>query len=130
MAARAVQLRPFGGSESNPNRVAEPVPQDADADTGGGSSSGDGPERLQVMQPNRTEPLRDCVRNALRHYLHNMAGHDINGLYRLVLAEVERPMVETVLEYTNGNQSMAAEILGISRGTLRKKLREGQSGAG
>jgi len=80
---------------------------------------------LAVLQPNRTEPLRDCVRNALRYYLSNMGGHDVTGLYRMVLDEVERPMIETVLEHTNGNQSLAAQMLGISRSTLRKKLKNG-----
>jgi Fis family transcriptional regulator len=78
---------------------------------------------LAVLQPNRTEPLRDCVRSALHYYLTNMGGHEVTGLYRMVLDEVERPMIETVLEHTHGNQSQAAQMLGISRSTLRKKLK-------
>jgi len=78
---------------------------------------------LTVSQKDQTAPLRECVRNALRHYLHNMNGHDINDLYRMVLDEVERPLIETVMESTNNNQSIAARMLGMSRGTLRKKLR-------
>ncbi len=81
---------------------------------------GDG---FRVVQQDQVEPLRECVRNALRHYLHNMDGHDINDLYRMVLDEVERPLIETVMESTNNNQSIAARMLGLSRGTLRKKLR-------
>jgi len=80
-------------------------------------------EGLTVLQKDQTAPLRECVRNALRHYLHNMNGHDINDLYRMVLDEVERPLIETVMENTNNNQSIAARMLGLSRGTLRKKLR-------
>jgi Fis family transcriptional regulator len=76
-----------------------------------------------VPESHRTEPLRECVRSALRYYLNSMGDHDINGLYRLVMSEVERPMIEAVLEHTNGNQSAAAAVLGISRGTLRKKLK-------
>jgi Fis family transcriptional regulator len=83
----------------------------------------DARQSLTVPQPNHTEPLRNCVRSALRFYLTNMGGHDVTGLYRMVLDEVERPMIETVLEHTNGNQSQAAQILGISRSTLRKKLK-------
>jgi Fis family transcriptional regulator len=68
------------------------------------------------------EPLGDCVRSALEYYLNSMGDHEITGLYRLVINEVERPMLKAVLDHTNGNQSAAAEMLGISRGTLRKKL--------
>ena len=75
-----------------------------------------------VPEAQRAEPLRECVRHALRFYLSSMADHEIIGLYRLVMDEVERPMIEAVLEHTDGNQTAAAKILGISRGTLRKKL--------
>jgi Fis family transcriptional regulator len=44
-------------------------------------------------------------------------------LYELILAEVEAPLMEAVMEYTKGNQSRAAIVLGLSRGTLRKKLK-------
>jgi len=47
----------------------------------------------------------------------------VSGVYEMVLAEVEAPMLETVLEYTRGNQTLAAEVLGLNRGTLRKKLK-------
>jgi Fis family transcriptional regulator len=79
-------------------------------------------EGLTVVQMNRGEPLRECVRTAVRAYLSNMAGQEVQGLHRLVMDEVERPLIETVLESTNNNQSVTARILGISRSTLRKKL--------
>lgn len=79
---------------------------------------------LTVLQASKTEPLRECVRNALRYYLQNMDGHDVSGLHRMVLDEVERPLIETVMESANQNQTTAARMLGISRGTLRKKLKE------
>ena len=69
-------------------------------------------------------PLRDCVRDALDAYFNALGDHDTAGLYQMVLREVERPMLERVMAHTGGNQSGAAHILGISRGTLRKKLRE------
>jgi Fis family transcriptional regulator len=78
---------------------------------------------LAVPESHRSEPLRACVLAALRGYLGSMGDHKISGLYHMVLNEVERPMLEAVLEHTNGNQTAAAEILGISRGTLRKKLK-------
>jgi Fis family transcriptional regulator len=79
-------------------------------------------EALTVVQTNRGEPLRDCVRTAVLAYLGNMSGQDVAGLHSLVMAEVERPLIETVLESANNNQSVAARMLGISRSTLRKKL--------
>jgi len=78
---------------------------------------------LAVPESHRSEPLRACVLAALRGYLRSMGDHEISGLYRMVINEVEGPMIEAVLEHTDGNQSAAAEILGISRGTLRKKLK-------
>jgi len=81
-------------------------------------------EGLTVLQVDQKEPLRECVRSALRYYLQNMEGHDVSGLYRMVLDEVERPLIETVLESANNNQSVAARMLGISRSTLRKKLKD------
>jgi Fis family transcriptional regulator len=81
-------------------------------------------EGLRVVQSDQTEPLRECVRSALRYYLINMDGHEVTGLFRMVLDEVERPLIETVLESAKNNQSVAARMLGISRGTLRKKLNE------
>jgi len=79
-------------------------------------------EFFSVVRPDKTEPLSDCVRTALRFYFRNLDGHDVNDLYRLVNEEVERPLFESVLEYTGGNQTRAARILGISRSTLRKKI--------
>jgi Fis family transcriptional regulator len=77
---------------------------------------------LTVVQAQRDEPLRECVRVAVRTYLRNMDGQDVTGMYRLVMDEVERPLIETVLDSVKNNQSVAARMLGISRSTLRKKL--------
>jgi Fis family transcriptional regulator len=72
----------------------------------------------------RSKPLSDLTSEALHGYFNKLNGHKPGGdLYQLVMGEVERPLLETVLDYTGGNQSEAAEILGINRGTLRKKLR-------
>lgn len=77
---------------------------------------------LTVIPTNRGEPLRECVRAAVRTYLRNMDGQDVEGLHRFVMDEVERPLIETVLEAAGNNQSVAARMLSISRSTLRKKL--------
>jgi len=68
-------------------------------------------------------PLRECVREALEEFFLHLDGHPCQGLYDMVLNEVEGPLLDVVMNQTGGNQSSAAEILGISRGTLRKKLR-------
>ncbi len=67
-------------------------------------------------------PLRESVKTALNEISLQLEGKYPANLYRLVLSEVERPLFEKVLEYTNGNQSKASEILGITRSTLKKKL--------
>ena len=70
------------------------------------------------------KPLRDSVKQALRNYLSQLDGQDVNDLYELVLAEVEHPMLDMIMQYTRGNQTRAATMLGINRGTLRKKLKK------
>jgi Fis family transcriptional regulator len=66
--------------------------------------------------------LRECVARAVRRYLHDMDGEMPDGLYDLVLQEVEAPLLREVLAWADGNQSRAAAALGINRATLRKKL--------
>ncbi len=72
---------------------------------------------------NKNQPLHDSVRQALESYLGQLKGQSLKNLYELVLAEVEVPLLEAVMEYTKGNQSRAAILMGLSRGTLRKKLK-------
>jgi Fis family transcriptional regulator, factor for inversion stimulation protein len=71
----------------------------------------------------RNVPLRSLTRQALEDYFTSLNGHAPGHLYDLVLREVEEPLFRAVLDYSEGNQSRAADILGINRGTLRKKLR-------
>ncbi|HXA93062.1 MAG TPA: DNA-binding transcriptional regulator Fis [Steroidobacteraceae bacterium] len=68
-------------------------------------------------------PLRTHAERALHDYFASLNGHRPAHLYDLVLREVEEPLLKAVLDYTEGNQVRAAGILGINRGTLRKKLR-------
>jgi Fis family transcriptional regulator len=70
----------------------------------------------------RNKPLHAYAEDAIRGYFHTLNGHKPRELHQFVLAQVERPLLEATLHYTNGNQSAAAEILGLSRGTLRKRL--------
>ncbi|VFM99412.1 MAG: Fis family transcriptional regulator, factor for inversion stimulation protein [Candidatus Kentron sp. G] len=79
-----------------------------------------GPDNKQV------KPLRECVRDTIDAYFSHLDGHPTSGLYRMVLDEMEAPLFESVLRQTRGNHSRAAELLGINRATLRKKLRQHQ----
>src|ERR1700748_3937828 len=72
----------------------------------------------------RELPLRNHAERALSDYFTSLNGHRPAHLYDLVLREVEEPLFRVVLDYAEGNQSRAAGILGINRGTLRKKLKE------
>lgn len=78
--------------------------------------------RLTVSQNKKSEPLRQCVSDAMTRYFQNLNGHGADNLYRLVMNEVEAPLLESVMKHAAGNQTLAASLLGISRSTLRKKL--------
>ena len=67
-------------------------------------------------------PLSAQVKKAVNHYLAQLDGDDATGLHAMVLAEVEKPLLEATLQHSAYNQTKAAQILGISRSTLRKKL--------
>ena len=72
----------------------------------------------------KNQPLHDSVRQSLENYMTQLKGNMPNNLYELILAEVEAPLMECVMEYTKNNQSRAAIVLGLSRGTLRKLLKK------
>ncbi len=69
------------------------------------------------------KPLCKHTEDALDQYFTTLNGDRPGDLYDLVIGEVERPLFKAVMDYTQGNQSQAAGILGLNRGTLRKKLR-------
>ena len=69
-------------------------------------------------------PLNECVRESVDAYFETLGEHEVTGLYQMVLREVEKPLLQAVLEQTAHNQSNAAQVLGMSRGTLRKKLKD------
>ena len=75
-----------------------------------------------VVQQN--EALIQQVVSAVKGYLNTMNMKDSNlNLYQLLVEEVEAPLFRTVMEMTRYNQSKAARVLGVSRGTLRTKLK-------
>jgi Fis family transcriptional regulator len=65
-----------------------------------------------------------CVRGALEAYFKDLDGEPPHAVYDLLLNCVEKPMLEYVMNQAGGNQSRAAEILGLNRNTLRKKLKQ------
>ena len=71
----------------------------------------------------RAVPLRTMTAEALDSYFAALNGHKPGQLYDMVIREVEEPLFRAVLAYAAGNQSRAADILGINRGTLRKKIK-------
>lgn len=80
-----------------------------------------------VTTPSQTQaqkPLRDSVKQAVNKYLRQLDSTDVENVYELVLAEVEAPLLEEIMTFTRGNQTRAAIMMGINRGTLRKKLKQ------
>lgn len=71
-----------------------------------------------------SQSLRDYVENAVNNYFQHLDGQDVTNVYEMVLSEVETPLLEVVMKYTRHNQTKAAEVLGLNRGTLRKKLKQ------
>ncbi|MDD2767437.1 MAG: helix-turn-helix domain-containing protein [Methylococcus sp.] len=68
--------------------------------------------------------LSEQVRMALVNYLSQLDGISVTDMYTLVMGEVERPLIRTVLEHCCHNQTRAAQVLGLSRSTLRKKMQQ------
>lgn len=82
-------------------------------------------EQTLTAEINTTnKSLKDCVLSAMRNYYARMEGDDPSDIYAMVLTQVEPPLLATTMKFTQGNQSKAATLLGISRGTLRKKLKK------
>ncbi|MCM2295863.1 helix-turn-helix domain-containing protein [Rhodoferax sp.] len=68
--------------------------------------------------------IADCVRSNLENYLSDLGHSEPNGMYDMLLAVVEKPLLEVVMQRADNNQSKAAQYLGLNRNTLRKKLLE------
>lgn len=64
-----------------------------------------------------------CVRRTLDGYFRDLDGEKAAGVYDMVMSCVEKPLIEVVLHRVGGNQTQAAELLGLNRNTLRKKIR-------
>lgn len=70
----------------------------------------------------KEQGLQDLVYSLVNRFLAENKGNSITDLYDMILSEVEPPLLQAVMEKRRGNQLQAAKMLGISRGTIRKKL--------
>ena len=69
------------------------------------------------------QTLKQSAKEAFQNYFMKLGGEATNNIYQIILGEVEKPLLEAIMRYTRGNQSKSAVMLGLSRGTLRKKLK-------
>lgn len=85
---------------------------------------------MMMEQPTSIAPvqnaasLRENVELAMANYFKHLDGQPVSDVYQMVLAEVEAPLLEQVMKYVRNNQTKAAHLLGLNRGTLRKKLKQ------
>lgn len=70
------------------------------------------------------QSIRESVATALENYFSQLDSEDVMNVYEMVLNEVEAPLFEAVMKYTRKNQTKASVMLGLNRGTLRKKLKQ------
>lgn len=80
-------------------------------------------EAQEAPGEKQSTSLREEVERSLNNYFQQLADQPVTDLYQMVLSEVEVPLLEAVLHYTGSNQSKASIMLGLNRGTLRKKLK-------
>ncbi len=81
-------------------------------------------DQTATTESHSSQSLRYSVAEAMQRYFSDLGGQDTRDLYELVMAEVEPPLLSAAMNYTRQNQSKTAEILGLNRGTLRKKLKQ------
>ena len=84
--------------------------------------------QTQLDQPltaaNSTSSLRENVETAMANYFKHLEGQPVSDVYQMVMSEIEAPLLEQVMKYVRNNQTKAAHLLGLNRGTLRKKLKQ------
>ena len=83
-----------------------------------------GTETIAAVNAPHNSSLRDSVTRAVKAYLEELDGQMGSEVYQMVLAEVEAPLLEEIMAYTRNNQTKASQMLGLNRGTLRKKLKQ------
>jgi Fis family transcriptional regulator len=118
------QRQARGIDRAMPMRMSPPLRASISESVSGSASGSVSASALHAPAASLPTPLRDHAERALTDYVASLDGHRPARLYDLVIREVEEPLFRAVLDHCEGNQSRAAGILGINRGTLRKKLRE------
>jgi Fis family transcriptional regulator len=72
----------------------------------------------------RSISISDAVKHSIETYFKDLEGEPAHGVYSMVVESVEKTLIEEILKRTEGNQSEAAEMLGINRNTLRTKMKK------
>ena len=78
------------------------------------------------MNAIKENEIASCIRKAIGGYLNDLDGEKSGNLYSMVIQSVEKPLIEIAIQHTKGNQTQAAELLGINRNTLRQKMKQFQ----
>ena len=78
------------------------------------------------MNAMKENEIASCIRKAIYGYLDDLDGEKPGHLYSMVINSVEKPLIEIVIQHTKGNQTHAADLLGINRNTLRQKMKQYQ----
>lgn len=73
---------------------------------------------------NKENEISACIKKAMNEYFKDLDGEKPCAIYEMVMASVEKPLLETIMHHAQGNQTRAAELLGLNRNTLRKKMKE------
>lgn len=81
-------------------------------------------KKPKLALENTSKCLGDNVREAMEKYFKDMDGHEPNDLHELVMSQVEKPLIESVIDNARGNISRAALLLGLNRGTLRNRMQK------
>ena len=81
-------------------------------------------KKAKATPATKQKCLSENVRDALDKYFTDMDGHEPTGLYELIIAQVEKPLIECVIENSRGNITRAAQVLGLNRATLRNRMQK------
>ena len=76
----------------------------------------------KTVRLNGSNEIGRSIERSLDEYFHKLDGESASGVYEMVIGHVERALLKSILERANGNQTQAADILGMNRTTLRAKL--------